>query len=200
MGRIKTFVNGGSLLPGDLNAIQDDYENAFASWRTIQAESMLAAEDLPANTYILPATADGVNWVQMLSGASENPAATPPPSLPPLIYLDDADYPAGSRAIKLRVRATVSPNATPPGITFTLGLYPVAYAGVADRLAVTLGTVVTGSTAVLASPGASATTKADSSEFTIPADGPYLLGAVTSAQLANNSVAHVTARLQVHQV
>jgi hypothetical protein len=117
-------------------------------------------------------------------------------NLAPFLYLDNADYAISGRNTRLRLRGTVSSNATPPAITFTFGLYPVTASGAADTVIMTLGTVVASSTAAVASPAASETTAAVSSEFAVPSDGLYAFGVVTSAQLANNNSSYLTAELQ----
>ena len=35
MARFKTFSNGGSVLPGDLNSIEDDHDIAFSSYKAL---------------------------------------------------------------------------------------------------------------------------------------------------------------------
>lgn len=116
------------------------------------------------------------------------------------IYFDDADYTVGSLTQKLRVRAQVNTNATQPTITFTIGLYPVTFAGGTNLLTATLGTVVSGSTVAIASPAASSTTQGNSGDFTIPSDGQYVLGVVTSGAVTTNNASLVTAQLQTRSV
>jgi hypothetical protein len=119
---------------------------------------------------------------------------------PPMIYFDDADFTVASKTQKLRIRAHVLTNATAPAITFTVGLYPVTCAGSADSFTFTLGTLVTGSGAAVASPSASAVTAGAGTDFTIPADGGYALGVVTSGTIANNAAALVYGQLQTRSV
>lgn len=115
-------------------------------------------------------------------------------------YFDDADYTVGGKTTKLRVRGQVLTNGTIPAITFTFGLYPVAFSGAADTLTATLGAVVAGTTAAVASPSANGTANASSSDATIPSDGLYILGVVTSATLTNNAACALNAQLQVRNV
>lgn len=186
MARIKTFANGGSLLPTDLNAIQDDYENAFASYRNLLGPGG-KLDAVAAGTYV--ATESGLVTA---AGATAGNG---------IIYLDDADFPAGARAVKVRVRLVYAVNATGPGVTFTAGLYPVtAAAGAAATVSLTLGTVVAGSTAAIASPAAGARNKVDSTVITIPADGVHVLAVVVSGAMAAGSAIALRPQLQLAQV
>jgi len=151
-------------------------------------------QDIPAATRILGfggiARASGSNALQGLEVLE----------MPPILSLDAADYPVSGKTHKLRIRCWVAPNATKPTITFTFGLYPLTVAGGADSLTYTLGTVVTGSTKAIAEPSASTLTAAVSGDFDLPANGPYALGFVQSAQMTNNSVALIGAQLQTRHV
>lgn len=70
MARIKTFVNGGSLLPSDLNAIQDYVSSIDASLTTFSTASLPAILNLvlPVGSEIsggysaLPALIGGFTW------------------------------------------------------------------------------------------------------------------------------------------
>jgi hypothetical protein len=106
-------------------------------------------------------------------------------------YLDASHYPSGTRSPKCRIAATAGVNPTAPGRTYTYGLYPVTFAGAASNGWVTLGAVVAGSTAAIASPGANAGSHAESSDFAFPAAGFYALGmALSGAEAVNSFVAH----------
>lgn len=122
------------------------------------------------------------------------------PLFTPYIYFDDADYTVASKTQKLRVRAQIACNATAPAITFTVGLYPVTVAGGADTLTFTLGTVVAGSTVAFASPSASTIAQSNSGDLTIPSDGAYAFGFVTSGVPAANSASLISAQLQTRNV
>lgn len=120
---------------------------------------------------------------------------------PNLIYFDDADFTVASKTQKLRLRAQVNTNTVAwSSVTATFGLYPVTFAGGNDTLTMTLGTVVAGSTVVIANPSASTTNQGNSGDFTIPSDGQYCVGVVLSAQLTNNAVSLLTAQLQHRNV
>lgn len=122
------------------------------------------------------------------------------PHFAPYLYFDDADFSVGSLTQKLRVRAQIACNATAPGMTFTVGLYPLTVAGGASTLTFTLGTVVSGSTVAFASPSASTISQANSGDLTIPSDGAYAFGVVTSGTTAAGSGSLLSAQLQTRNV
>lgn len=161
-----------------------------STYKTLLSSQQSLRTDLVAGTYILARAAGEAP----LSGASLG--ATPVP----FVYFDDADYDVAGLTQKLRIFAAVAANATQPTITFTFGLYPISFGGGADALTMTLGTVVTGSTAAIASPPASNYTGKAGSDFAVPADGAYALGVVTSGTLTNNSACLLSAHLQTRNV
>lgn len=149
--------------------------------------------DKVAGTYIIGGrngTANGTIVSPVASGGNitENPV--------PFFYFDDADYLVSSLTQKLRLRTQIACNATKAAIKFTFGLYPITVAGAADQLTMTLGTVVSGSTVEINEPAASTVSSGTGSDFTIPADGAYCLGVVTSGTLTNNSCVLLSAQLQ----
>lgn len=117
------------------------------------------------------------------------------PSNQVVFYLDPADYAIAGRTAKLRLRAWLATNATAPGITFTIGLYPIVLSAATQ----TFGAVVPGSTVAFVSPGASNSgAVASSGDFAFPAAGFYALGVVLSGVAASGSVERVRADLQMH--
>jgi hypothetical protein len=122
-------------------------------------------------------------------------------TLPPdVFYFAAADYAVNGKTSKLRVSGMILPNATAPGINFTFGMYPLTSAGAEKQLALTLGTVVSGSTAAVTTPSASTPKREVSGDFTIPADGFYALGVVISSNLTAKSIVLASAHLQVRAV
>lgn len=151
----------------------------------------------PAGTYLLDQVAAGYG---LIPAGSALTAGVSPTHVRPF-YLDDADYTMAGRAAKLRLRAMVAANGTSVGtVTFTFGLYPVTVAGAGDALAYSLGTVVTGSTAVVTNPATSALTAVAGSQFNLPSDGAYVLAVATSASLANGAAVSCHAQLQLCHV
>ena len=116
-----------------------------------------------------------------------------------LIYIAAADFPSiNSKTPKLRIRATVSVNATAPTGNFTVGLYPITSgAGGAGLKIYTVGPLVSGSAATtVTTPAASSMTNVSGSDFALPADGVYCLAVVTTATVATSSLVHINAFLQ----
>ncbi len=190
MARVKTFINDGSLLPGDLNSLQDEYEHAFASYKTLARGSYRF--DAPgAGTFLL-----GEN---LGSGGGRTASSSEGGIV--AIHLDPADYAAGARVVKGRIRASALVNATAPAANYTVGLYPVtAAAGAAGVVSVTLGTLVAGTTVALTGLAAGSLNQVGSGDFNLPAAGWYALGVVTSAASAAGSSVAVRAALQLRQV
>lgn len=141
-------------------------------------------------------TADATTGVQLFttsglfvgSGVSSSVALA-------LFHLQAAAFSVAGKTTRLRVSILVGENATVSGATFTAGLYPVTIAGAADAVTVTAGTVVATSTAAVAAPSTNSLTNANSSDFTMPADGAYALGVNVTGTHGANAAANITARL-----
>jgi hypothetical protein len=119
-----------------------------------------------------------------------------------LIHINSSDYASiNNSAVKLRIKATCAINNVAPTGNFTFGLYPIsrpASSGGAGLNIYTLGTVVSGSNdASFIAPAADSMAVATSSEFDLPADGFYALGVLTTSTVANSSLVHLIADLQV---
>lgn len=120
-----------------------------------------------------------------------------------IIYLAAADYPAiGALVAKLRLRVQVHCNDVAPGVTFTFGLHPVTRPGTSGGAGLdiyTIGTAVASSTAAIATPAADSSNVAvAAADISLPADGYYVIGVVTSGgSLAASSHAHLNAQLQL---
>lgn len=117
-----------------------------------------------------------------------------------LININATDYPViNGVATKLRVRAIVSVNGVAPTGNFTVGLYPVTSgAGGAGVKIYTLGTLVPGSgSSTVTAPIASSMSSVVSFDFTLPADGIYCIGVVTTTTVAASSLVHINASLQM---
>jgi hypothetical protein len=118
------------------------------------------------------------------------------------IYIDSADYPAiGSFVAKLRIRAELYVNDVAPGGTFTFGLHPITRPGTSGGAGLciyTIGAAVTGSAIAVSAPGADSNNNLVSSDFSLPSNGHYVLGMVSSGAVATSSHLHVSASLQLH--
>lgn len=120
-------------------------------------------------------------------------------------YIQPADFAAGTRTTKLRIRADCIVNATAPAVDFTVGLYPVATWGGAagsNPTIATIGAVIAGSTVAYSAPAAAGpvTPPLTSGDFTAPAAGWYVLAVAVSGSQAANSQVYLHAELQVRQV
>jgi hypothetical protein len=161
------------------------------AYRTILAADGMLQNKNAAGTYFLPG---GQGSTMVLSAQNAQGAFAS-------LYFAKADYEVGGKTQKLRLRAQIAVNATKPTLKFTLGLYPISsVAGSENNIAVTLGTVVSGSTVEFNEPAASTLTQGNSGDFTIPADGAYVIGLVTSAELTAKSAIVVNGQLQTRSV
>jgi hypothetical protein len=192
VAKLKTFVNGGDVLPSDLNNMQEDFEGAYAFKKHLLAQSTRL--DAPgAGTFLLGAgsTGAGVEHTSATAGLAA-------------FYLNPADYEESAvnkRTVKLNIQGTLITNATAPGITFTIGLYPVsAPAGAEAVVSVTLGSVVAGSTVAFATPAKETASEANSGLFACPSAGFYAIGVVASGSATAKASAAIRANLQMAQI
>lgn len=180
---IKTYVDGATAGLDTLSI--------FATYRTI----------LEANGSITAAQTAGKYGLNSGGAAIKSGAG----SIYPLnnIILAAADYPpiAGVNP-KLRIRAQLYTNDVAPTGNFTVGLYPITRPGTsggAGVLIYSIGTVVTGSDgATFTTPVADGLLDAVGSDFTLPVDGQYILGVVTTGTIAASAHVHCSAQLQIH--
>jgi hypothetical protein len=122
---------------------------------------------------------------------------------PATIYINSADYPTiAGLTPKLRITVRLMTNATAPSGTFTFGLYPITNTGGAGGTKnTTLGTVVSGSTgASQATPTLSTNYHLESSDFSIPANGHYVIGLAYSGTTLASSYTQMNADLQYRYV
>lgn len=119
------------------------------------------------------------------------------------IYLAAADFPSMATLVpKLRIRAQLYTNDVAPTGNFTFGLYPITRPGTSGGTGVciyTLGTVVPGSNVntTFTTPAADGLLNVKGDDFAFPADGHYVIGVVTTAQIATNAHVHMSAQLQI---
>lgn len=128
---------------------------------------------------------------------------TTPNSASSVFYFDPALHGVSPKTGKLNLETLIIIDATAPGtVTFTTGMYPITAipggAGVDPE--VTLGTVVSGSTAAAVNPGGGGVTRVLSGDFNMPSAGLYGLGVVLSANTAVNSIQVVTGKLMMRAV
>ena len=159
-------------------------------YRLLLSANQRAGNDVPAATYMLGGA----------TGSSPLASGSSPSVALPLFYFKGVDRAVEGKTQKLRTRAQILVNATKLTIKVTVGLYPISVAGGGDSLAITLGTVVPGSTVEFNEPSASTVSQSSSSDYAIPADGVYAFGFVTSAEFTNLCSAQVSAQLQARSV
>lgn len=100
-----------------------------------------------------------------------------------IFAIDPALYSVGNLTLYGRLQVGYAVNATAEtGVTFTPGLYSAgAFTGaVSATITMANGSLVTGSTASLVAPAASASGVVASSDFALPAQGVYYIGVVIS--------------------
>jgi hypothetical protein len=182
MSLLKTYGNGSSILPSDLDRLQEDYGSAFGYLKLIKSSSIRL--DAPTTgTYLMVGGSAGSGVPA--SGATAGMA---------VFYLDPKWFnvsPVNERTTYYQLAISLLVNATAPATTFTPAFYPVtAVAGGAASIGVTLGTPVGGSAVNFASPATSSRNQAVSGFFPAPAAGYYAVGiAVASNAAANSSMA-----------
>ncbi len=184
-----------------LQAIQKLNGNSvaqLASYYTLfkAAYGLIAGEN--ANTYWMGAFGS-------LVSSSGNPIG----NMPQLIYIAAADYPSvNGLTPKLRIRAQVLVNHVAPTGNITFGLYPItapASSGGAGVRSHTIGAVVSGSNGAVCTTPAADTNHISGvtagftacSDFSLPADGLYVICIVTTATIATSSYVECIADLQI---
>lgn len=193
MARLKTFADGGSLLSGDMNNIEDDYEYAFSTYKVVMRRN--GAFPAASSTSQILAT----NAVLATAGTMTAALGDT------VHYMDPAWFNVttpNTRTTKFNVRAFCMIGGTAPATTLTVGYYPVTFnaAGAAAFNTVTLGTVTSGSTVAFASPGTNTQNQGSSGDFTAPAAGWYALGVASSGSTAASSISTIFAFLEMRQV
>lgn len=195
MARVKTFINGGNVLPSDLDAIEDDYEVAFGTYKHLFEVQGGFAGIANAGTWTL--TLAGI-------GSAGGSLAT---DVGAHFWLDPAKYwtvastsGVNPRAVQYNVSVAALTNATSAGtVTFTTGLWAVT--GSSGGVATYAGSAVSGSTVAISNPGTNAVIPAAySGDFTAPAAGFYSIRTVQSANTAASSGVLLIARVSMRQI
>ena len=147
-----------------------------------------------------PASTSGTRYFTAVGNLTDGPKLTGSAQTGvglALIYFDDADYTIASKTQKLRIRAQQATIGTGPGTTLTVGLYGVT---AISGGVFTVATVTTGSTVAFASTAANTLAQANSGDFTIPADGYYIVGVANSGTTAGSSAHDLHFQLQTRWV
>lgn len=103
---------------------------------------------------------------------------------PALFYFKTTDFPSvtGKTSV-FKIKAEIYTNDVAPNVTFTVALYPVTRpttSGTATNVLFTVGSIVTNSSAVAATPAVDSSTTFQSSEFTLTENGPYVIAVTMS--------------------
>lgn len=178
------FNDAKTLLNGNLDGY--NAPNLLTQYRLVQAEKgLVTAASITGAITMVPAAASGYSASTSANGLS-------------IIRIAAANWSLTGLTTKMRTTASIGSNASAQGINFTFGLYPItAIAGGAAAVTFTLGAVTAGSTVAINAPAASAITTGASADFTIPADGNYVLGFATSGAAGANSAAAIAQRLEL---
>jgi hypothetical protein len=179
-------ADGGTYSAAPLTTIN----TGIASYRTLLATAGSHIAGKVAGTYGM--------------GCGDPLAVSGTGTLYPLtvIQIVGADYPTiNGLAAKLRIRVQLYTNDVAPTGNFTFGLYPITRPGTSGGAGLciyTLGTVVSGSNgASFTTPAADLLGSAVSLDFSLPSDGPYVIGVVTTQTVAVSSLVQINAQLQI---
>jgi len=188
---LRTFLNGGTM--DETNV--PNLAAAFTTYKRLQRASAIVTGTASTSTVYVLMMGNAITNGTLSGGA--NPVGV----YDSLLYLDPAEYAANSRVTKLNLRVAAVPNTSAPGTTFTTSLYPIAtYAGASQPLPATVGTLISGSSVAIASPGASTLVTATSGDFNMPAAGAYLIGVTLSGIPTGASQTALIATLSMRQV
>lgn len=187
MARVKTFVNGGTVLPGDLNSIEDDYECAFGTYKHIAWGNTQIGGSNPAGVFL--ATPSILTGTLLILD-------------PALFWSDAATSGTNPRTVYYKLGMVILTSNTPAGaVTFTAGLYSVT--GTSGSTPTVAASPVTGSTVSVNGSGLVANSVSSvvySADFAAPTIGSYELCVATNATTAASSNTIPTIGLWARQV
>lgn len=182
----------GNIDTNNLNAAAGIIGTQLAAAANIAGTQLAAAAAIADTQLASPNNAlrrlvrDAPTVIAAATGAGDYTMSSPSPqisgtqagnSVPIINVAELAAFTVTGKTQKGRVRASIFANGTAPATTVTFGLYPVSTVGGAGGVAISLGTVVTGSTVAMVSPSSGQGTTGESAEFTMPsASNFYVLG------------------------
>jgi hypothetical protein len=170
-------------------------------YRTLlQTKGFLANGDITGAKYLLGSIAVKNGRMLGVGAGNINMAEEFTHAPPDIVDFASADYAVASKTQKMRLRAGVMVGGNTVATVLTFNLYPITPAGGSKVYEPTLGAAVTGSTATITNPAALSKTLANSGDFTIPADGLYVVGVTISANIGEAPVMHVVGALQHRNV
>lgn len=198
MGRIKTFTDGGTLLPGDLNSIQDDYETSFSAWK----ETGLSAFYSFGSSAVLGTYQMFPNST-LFGGIGSGLAVASTDGYTCVFHFDSNDYFSSPRTVKMRVRATLLTNGTASGVNFTaklgFGVNTVGSGAAQSRISPS-GGYVSSLNSLFTTPAANSRLQSVTSEINAISADYCIFACDVSGTMAANSVATIKARIQVRQI
>jgi hypothetical protein len=115
-----------------------------------------------------------------------------------VIPFNNDNYEVAGKTQKLRLVVAIATNGTKPASKFTFSLRSLASSGGAGAFALTAGEAVAGSSVEINEPAANQITRAEGTDFAVPADGSYGICVSTSASIT--VVAMFIAALQVRNI
>ncbi len=181
---IKTYLNGGNLNAASMSP------TIFAPYRVLAVET---AQILPGDMSSGYTTFLG-DYFSRADGAftSQSPVG---------INFNPADYALTGKTLKLRLTVSTLFTGGAAGAALVFGLYPVSSIASSTGLyAVTLGSVVSGSTVTRASTSVPDSNYVDSgSDFSAPVAGKYCFGAAP-VSLSGTTYCFPTIRLEARWV
>jgi hypothetical protein len=170
--------------------VPPDYEFAYSSYKTV---FRTPAVKFPASTAVSTFYITDQSGIVGAANAAAGQAAH---------YFDPADYAAGSRTVKARLRMVVTTNDVAPTCSFIGLLVPITAVGGASGVnnTITAG-AATATTTTITTPGADAISAAVVNEVTFSTAGLYAIGFQTiTATSAVGSSEVVFLDLSVRQV
>jgi len=189
---LRSFLNGGTM--DETNV--PNLAAAFTTWKPVPGG--VTGGQIPTQgaggTVLLPGG--------MAPNGAQVAATTAAGTAVWSFWFNPADFLANSRTTKLRIRWDIITNNVASATSYTAGLYPISAVGAASGSfpAVTIGTVVTGSTAGFTTPGASTSVQSTSTEFNAPSAGRYIFGCVIGAAMAAGSTITIGGLMEYRQV
>lgn len=199
LNEVKAHINGANITNANLTGAAEITDVNLASPNNSTYKALTSVIGMHVSTAALAA---GTYWITRGAGTlTASGSGVAASGAGGVFHLTASRFAVTGKTTKLYVDATVLTNPTAPAMTHTVGLYPVTFSAAGNnQITPTLGTVVSGSTAAIASPSASAATNAASGDFTLPSDGAYILGVTTSGTLASNAAVQIVANLSVRNV
>lgn len=159
-------------------------------------------EILRAQTVIAPEQAIGTYMLG--AGTAEPPIsgsnAMSAAQLPTVLFFESANYAVANKTTKMKLMCEVGTNATAITAAINLSLRAVTVTGAANELRYTVGAEVASSKVEVLFPEASKLINHPTIDFTIPANGAYILVMELPSKFNASAKASVHAQILIHNV